>query len=106
MGPTQMHLREWGWKAHWSESTLLLKENVGDLWKPNPAYGMGFSRQMLEEARIQILWTQAAMHRHGAGMEQGLFLTIATEHYNWYIKQGRMSQAGALMAVLTGALWP
>eukprot|EP00973_Karenia_brevis_P063322 8802617-Karenia_brevis.AAC.1 len=61
---------------------------------------------MLEEARIQILWTQAAMHRHGSGMEQGQDLTVTTKHYNWYIKQGKMRQAGALMAVLTGAVWP
>eukprot|EP00973_Karenia_brevis_P053909 7488015-Karenia_brevis.AAC.1 len=59
-----------GWKAQWSESTLLLKDDAGDEWKPNPAHGVGFLRQMLQEARIQILWTEAAMHRHGAGMEQ------------------------------------
>eukprot|EP00973_Karenia_brevis_P039028 5389608-Karenia_brevis.AAC.1 len=47
--------------------TLLLKDNAGDVWKPNPAYGTGF---LLEEARIELLWTPAAMHRHGAGMEQ------------------------------------
>eukprot|EP00973_Karenia_brevis_P021062 2896358-Karenia_brevis.AAC.1 len=46
------------------------------------------------------------MHRHGSGMEQGLVLTVTTKHYNCYIKQGKMSQAGALMAVLTGARWP
>eukprot|EP00973_Karenia_brevis_P019748 2707466-Karenia_brevis.AAC.1 len=39
-------------------------------------------------------------------MEHGLDLTVTTKHYNWYIKQGKMSQAGALMAVLTGDLWP
>eukprot|EP00973_Karenia_brevis_P009950 1344833-Karenia_brevis.AAC.1 len=63
-------------------------------------------RHMLEKARIQHLWTIAAQHRHGAGMENQLHLTISTKHYNWYIKQGKMSQAGALMAVYTGALWP
>eukprot|EP00973_Karenia_brevis_P093075 12415529-Karenia_brevis.AAC.1 len=61
---------------------------------------------MLEEARIQLLWTKAAQHRQGAGMEHGLDLTLTTKDYNWYIKQGKMSQAGALMAVYTGALWP
>eukprot|EP00973_Karenia_brevis_P051622 7168930-Karenia_brevis.AAC.1 len=61
---------------------------------------------MLEESRMKILWTQAAMHRHGSGMEHGLDLTVTTKHYNWCIKQGEMSQTGALMAVLTGALWP
>eukprot|EP00973_Karenia_brevis_P016601 2273080-Karenia_brevis.AAC.1 len=48
----------------------------------------------------------AAQHRHGADMEYGLDLTLSTKHYNWYIKQGKMSQAGALTAVYTGALWP
>eukprot|EP00973_Karenia_brevis_P058137 8092451-Karenia_brevis.AAC.1 len=46
------------------------------------------------------------MHRHGAGIEQGLDMIVTTKHYNWYIKQGKMSQALAFMAVLTGALWP
>eukprot|EP00973_Karenia_brevis_P033813 4665377-Karenia_brevis.AAC.1 len=46
------------------------------------------------------------MHRHGFGMEQGLDLTVKTKHYNWHIKQRIMNQAGALLAVLTGALWP
>eukprot|EP00973_Karenia_brevis_P016691 2286149-Karenia_brevis.AAC.1 len=61
---------------------------------------------MLEEARIQHLWTIAAQHRHGSGMEHGLDLTLTTKHYNDYIKQGKMSQAGAFMAVYTGAPWP
>eukprot|EP00973_Karenia_brevis_P025268 3485323-Karenia_brevis.AAC.1 len=39
-------------------------------------------------------------------MEHGLDLTVTQSHYNWYIKQCKMSQAGALMAVLTGAMWP
>eukprot|EP00973_Karenia_brevis_P075423 10475972-Karenia_brevis.AAC.1 len=55
---------------------------------------------------MEILWKQAASHRRGAGMEMGLDLTITSKHYKWYFKQGKMNQAGALMAVLTGALWP
>eukprot|EP00973_Karenia_brevis_P067279 9356045-Karenia_brevis.AAC.1 len=39
-------------------------------------------------------------------MEHGLDLTVTHKHYIWYIKHGKMSQAGALTAVLTGALWP
>eukprot|EP00973_Karenia_brevis_P041811 5788475-Karenia_brevis.AAC.1 len=61
---------------------------------------------MLEEARINLLWAQASQHRHGSGMEHGVDLTVTNKHYNWYIKQGKMSQAGALMVVFTGALWP
>eukprot|EP00973_Karenia_brevis_P050108 6954302-Karenia_brevis.AAC.1 len=40
------------------------------------------------------------------GMENGLDLTLTTKHYNWYVKQGKMSQAAAIMAVFTGASRP
>eukprot|EP00973_Karenia_brevis_P068777 9561394-Karenia_brevis.AAC.1 len=75
MGATQMHLKEMGWKVQWHSGVLRLKDHNGDIWQPNPAYGMGLMRPILEEARIKILWTDAAQHRHGAGMEQGLDLT-------------------------------
>eukprot|EP00973_Karenia_brevis_P004973 685263-Karenia_brevis.AAC.1 len=52
------------------------------------------------------MWETAAQHRHGVGMEQGLDLTLTTEHYNGYIKHSKMSQAGAMMAAFTCALWP
>eukprot|EP00973_Karenia_brevis_P010824 1464760-Karenia_brevis.AAC.1 len=39
-------------------------------------------------------------------MEQGLDLTLTTKHYNCYIKHRKMCQAGAIMAVFIGALWP
>eukprot|EP00973_Karenia_brevis_P041319 5718737-Karenia_brevis.AAC.1 len=87
MGATQMHLKEMGWKVQWPTGVLRFKVHNGDVWQPNPAYGFGLMRQMLEEARLQILWTEETQHRHGAGMEQGLDLTITTKHYKWYIKQ-------------------
>eukprot|EP00973_Karenia_brevis_P066605 9259959-Karenia_brevis.AAC.1 len=61
---------------------------------------------MLEEARIGQLWLTGSQHRHGEGMEHGLHLSVPQKRYNWYIRQGNMAQAGALMAVYTGALWP
>eukprot|EP00973_Karenia_brevis_P032241 4444300-Karenia_brevis.AAC.1 len=39
-------------------------------------------------------------------MEDGLDLTLTTKHFNWYVKQGKMPQAGAIMAIFTEALWP
>eukprot|EP00973_Karenia_brevis_P048804 6769305-Karenia_brevis.AAC.1 len=61
---------------------------------------------MIEGAGIKLVWAEASNYRHGTSMENGLDLSVTQTHYNWYIKQGKMSQAGALMAVLTGALWP
>eukprot|EP00973_Karenia_brevis_P069939 9725269-Karenia_brevis.AAC.1 len=60
----------------------MLKDQQGDVWKPNPDYGMGLLRSMLGEFRVQVLWAKAAMHRHGTGMEHGLDLTVTTKHYN------------------------
>eukprot|EP00973_Karenia_brevis_P007219 979591-Karenia_brevis.AAC.1 len=80
MGATQMHLKEIKWQTQWQNGVLLLKDTNGDIWQPNPAYGMGFLRQMREEARIQILWGQAAMHRHGTGMESASDMTLVTKN--------------------------
>eukprot|EP00973_Karenia_brevis_P020077 2755087-Karenia_brevis.AAC.1 len=35
-----------------------------------------------------------------------LDLALTTKHYNWYIKHGKVLQAGAIMAIFTGASWP
>eukprot|EP00973_Karenia_brevis_P008148 1103218-Karenia_brevis.AAC.1 len=106
MGATQMHLMEMGWEVQWSQGQIRLKDHQGDVWQPNPEYGVGLLRLMLEEARIQLLWRKAAEYRHGRGMEDGLDLTLTTKHDNWYIKQGKMPQAGAIIAIFIGALWP
>eukprot|EP00973_Karenia_brevis_P065323 9073937-Karenia_brevis.AAC.1 len=71
-----MHLWEMGWQAQWSTGSLLLKDHEGDVWKPNPEYGMGLLRSMLEDRRIQLPWAQASMHRHG------LDLAVTSKHYN------------------------
>eukprot|EP00973_Karenia_brevis_P076557 10635596-Karenia_brevis.AAC.1 len=61
---------------------------------------------MLEGARETLLWKKAAQHRHGLGMGDGLDMTVITKHYNWYMKNCKMLQAGAIMAIYTGAMWP
>eukprot|EP00973_Karenia_brevis_P025708 3546333-Karenia_brevis.AAC.1 len=71
-----------GWQTQWSNGSLMLKDQDGDAWKPNPDYGMGMVRSMFEQARINLLWAQASKHRHGSGMEHGLDLTVTNEYYN------------------------
>eukprot|EP00973_Karenia_brevis_P067113 9333767-Karenia_brevis.AAC.1 len=75
-----------GWQARLHQGKLRLRDHHGDVWQPSPQYGMGVLRQMLEEARMHKLWEQAALQRHGRVVEQGLDLTLTTQHYNWYIK--------------------
>eukprot|EP00973_Karenia_brevis_P054912 7635151-Karenia_brevis.AAC.1 len=59
-----------GWQTQRCRGTLMVKDQDGDIWKPNPEYGMGVIRSMLEEARINLLLAEAAKHkkwfRHGA----------------------------------------
>eukprot|EP00973_Karenia_brevis_P075645 10509755-Karenia_brevis.AAC.1 len=65
----------------WHQGQIRLKDHMGDTWQSDPQYGIGLLRQMLEEARVQLLWKKAAEHRHG-GRENGLDLTLTTKHYN------------------------
>eukprot|EP00973_Karenia_brevis_P090770 12404190-Karenia_brevis.AAC.1 len=60
---------EMGWKVQWHQGKIWLKGYNRDVWQP--IYGMGLLRQMLEEARMQKLWIQAAQHRHGGGHGTG-----------------------------------
>eukprot|EP00973_Karenia_brevis_P004995 688493-Karenia_brevis.AAC.1 len=55
----------YGMGIQWYQGQLKLKDHMGDVWQPNPQYGMGLLRLMLEEARVQLLWKKAAEHRHG-----------------------------------------
>ena len=59
----------------------------------------------MEHRRAAFLWEEAATHRNGMGMENGVHLTVARKHYCTIIKRGAMARARALMAILTGALW-
>eukprot|EP00973_Karenia_brevis_P082458 11429735-Karenia_brevis.AAC.1 len=67
-----------GWRTQWSKGALLLKDQGGDLWKPNSNHGIGLLRSLYAQ-----VWD-----------------------WDGACKQGKMSQTGALMAVLTEALWP
>eukprot|EP00973_Karenia_brevis_P051920 7211777-Karenia_brevis.AAC.1 len=73
---------------------------------PIPNTGLASSGSCLRGAREKLLWQKAAQHRHGAGMEGGIDMKLVSKHYNWYIKHGKMRQAGAIMAICTGAMWP
>ena len=59
----------------------------------------------MDRRRASLLWEQAALHRHGGGLEDGEDLTVARKHYCVLIKRGAMARAGAFMAILAGALW-
>eukprot|EP00973_Karenia_brevis_P095659 12428391-Karenia_brevis.AAC.1 len=65
MGVTQMHLKDMQWQARWCNGTLRLRDHEGPVWRPNPEYGMGRLRTMIEEARINFVWAEATTHRHG-----------------------------------------
>eukprot|EP00973_Karenia_brevis_P017768 2441320-Karenia_brevis.AAC.1 len=52
-GPTeamQMNWREIGWQARWHNSTF--QHSEGQIWQPNPKYGMGILRPYVEDVRL------------------------------------------------------
>eukprot|EP00973_Karenia_brevis_P011288 1527842-Karenia_brevis.AAC.1 len=54
MGATQMHLMGMGREMQWYQGQLRLKDQVEDTWQPNPQYGVGLLRSMLEGAREKL----------------------------------------------------
>eukprot|EP00973_Karenia_brevis_P085162 11820806-Karenia_brevis.AAC.1 len=58
-----------------------LQDRDGQIWQPNPQAGLTILRKAIEDRRIQILWQEAALHRHGGGMEHGLDLSLTHRHY-------------------------
>eukprot|EP00973_Karenia_brevis_P046820 6496507-Karenia_brevis.AAC.1 len=44
MRATQMHLMEMEWEVQFSQGQIRLKDDKGDVWQPNPQYGMGLLR--------------------------------------------------------------
>eukprot|EP00973_Karenia_brevis_P075395 10473159-Karenia_brevis.AAC.1 len=71
MGATHMHLMDMNWDLQFDQGKIRLKDHNGDIWQPNPQYGVGLLRIMLEGAREALLWQRAVLHRHGEGMEGG-----------------------------------
>ena len=63
-------------------------------------------RETLEQDRIADLWPLLCKHRAGQGLAQGADFTVGRSHYKWLVKKGRMREAGALMSILSEALWP
>ena len=104
-----MHLLEMGWSLGFGPlptSRLSVFSHTDDQWRSEPGSGWVDIRRNMDKRRIQLLWNQAASHRHGAGMESGVDTTVIRKHYCVLVKKGAMSRAGALMAIGTGALWP
>eukprot|EP00973_Karenia_brevis_P013021 1767842-Karenia_brevis.AAC.1 len=73
---------EMGWESQVAQGQVRLMDAKGDIWQPNPQYGMGLLRSMLEEARKTLLWQKAVSHRHGGGMEGGVDMKLVSKHYN------------------------
>eukprot|EP00973_Karenia_brevis_P063614 8843328-Karenia_brevis.AAC.1 len=52
-----------GWGIQFSQGQIRLKDNNGDMWQPNPQYGVGLLRSMLEEAIGKQIDLQTLEHR-------------------------------------------
>ena len=63
-------------------------------------------RREISAAIDQQLWTQAAQHEQGEGLQRGVDLCATRLHLARLRKRGQHKEANFLMACLTGALWP
>ena len=111
MGPMSvayMHLKEMGWTINFQveEDKILYTDTNGDSYEIMDGVSWHEFRETLEKERIAQLWAPMGRHRGGSGLTQGADLTAGRKHYRWLVKKGRMREAGALMSILPGALWP
>ena len=109
LGALWMHLQEMGWGLSFGgspEHRLTIHSHHGEQWRSEPGSGWVDIQRAMDDRRVQLLWSAAAAHRHGEGMEQGVDTTVIRKHYCVLVKKGAMARAGALMAIGTGALWP
>ena len=109
LGALCMHLHEVGWHLSFGTGLtrrLQVHSHQGEQWNSAPGAGWIDIQRAMDKRRIQLLWEQAARHRHGQGMEGGVDTTVIRKHYCILIKKGATARAGALMAIGTGALWP
>ena len=63
-------------------------------------------RREISAAIDQQLWTQAAQHEQGEGLQRGVDLHATRLHLARLRKRGQHKESHFLMACLTGALWP
>eukprot|EP00973_Karenia_brevis_P036498 5033069-Karenia_brevis.AAC.1 len=63
------------WQERWCSGIPRFRDQEGQMWRPNPAYGMGVLRSMIGEVKIGQMWLTASQHRHSEGMEHGLDLS-------------------------------
>eukprot|EP00973_Karenia_brevis_P020962 2882949-Karenia_brevis.AAC.1 len=62
MESIQMHFKEIQWQARWYNGTLQFRDHEGQLWRLNPAYGVGILRPINEDARMSQIWFLASNH--------------------------------------------
>ena len=108
MSAAYMHLREMGWTIDIrpEEERILYTDTKGDSYEIMDGVSWHEFRETLEQEGLAQLWPAMARQRGGAGLEKGADLTAGRKHYRWLVKKGRMREAGALMSIMSGALWP
>ena len=84
------------------------KDPSGQEWEISPGEPAvkGQMKQVLQQAIVRQQWAKAAQHFAGKGLEAGVDLTVAKRHLRQLRRQGQHKDAGLLMAILQGAIWP
>eukprot|EP00973_Karenia_brevis_P048939 6787627-Karenia_brevis.AAC.1 len=103
MGATQMYMVQAGWRL---TNIDVWHDPQGDTWEYKSGGPVGAFMVELQQSLLTKMWEAAAGHRHGQGMELGVDCTGISKQYMYLANKGLMSQAGLLIAIAAGALWP
>ena len=97
-----------GWTIEFrtDEERILYTDTKGDAYEIMDGVSWHELRETLEQEIIAQLWPAITKHRGGAGLAQGADFTAGCKHYRWLVKKVKMREAGALMSIMSGAMWP
>jgi hypothetical protein len=81
-------------------------DRQGDRWEYQPGTS---AKPILDDIKTDIeadLWRKAAQHRNGAGLQEGVDMTVIKKHLKYFKKKELNAEAGLLTLVAAGGLWP
>ena len=102
LGALYIHLSDMGWKLGFGPKPmrqLSIFSHQDEQWKSEPQSGWGDIQRNIDKRRISMLWAQAATHRHGGGMEDGVDVTVIRKHYCVLIKRGAMAHTDCAQVI-------
>ena len=101
MGATIAMLHEIGWKTG---GPGVWTDRDGCKWRYDAGSPACLIRAIRQHAELKV-WTKAAQHHCGGGLDLGADLTVLIKHIKYYRDKGKQAKATLLQTIAAGGAW-